>query len=204
MEISEVRVKLVANKDDRLKAFCSMTLDNDFVVRDIKVIEGKTDKLEIKTGDPIRLTVTVQNTGTIKCDYAVITIKMAGEVMGTTRIEELAPAMSKEIVLVYKMDKKGTYTMTASVTEAHKDTIFSDFEVQSGSFKVADAGPTRPSVPGTGTTVGGSSMYLLPIIAALVIIGPTYVVLRNLRNEEKWLEEMERMNRSPRQGPKDQ
>lgn len=40
MEISEVRVKLVANKDDRLKAFCSMTLDNDFVIRDIKVIEG--------------------------------------------------------------------------------------------------------------------------------------------------------------------
>ena len=40
MEITEVRVKLVANKDDRLKGFCSMTLDNEFVVRDIKVIEG--------------------------------------------------------------------------------------------------------------------------------------------------------------------
>lgn len=40
MEISEVRVKLVSNKDDRLKAFCSMTLDNEFVVRDIKIIEG--------------------------------------------------------------------------------------------------------------------------------------------------------------------
>ena len=40
MEISEVRVKMVSNKDDRLKAFCSMTLGNDFVVRDIKVIEG--------------------------------------------------------------------------------------------------------------------------------------------------------------------
>jgi stage V sporulation protein G len=40
MNITEVRVKLVANKDDRLKAFCSMTLDNDFVVRDIKIIEG--------------------------------------------------------------------------------------------------------------------------------------------------------------------
>jgi stage V sporulation protein G len=40
MEITEVRVKLVANKDDRLKAFCSMTFDNEFVVRDIKVIEG--------------------------------------------------------------------------------------------------------------------------------------------------------------------
>ncbi len=40
MEISEVRVKLVNNKDDRLKAFCSITFDNEFVVRDIKIIEG--------------------------------------------------------------------------------------------------------------------------------------------------------------------
>jgi stage V sporulation protein G len=40
MKISEVRVKLVSNKDDRLKAFCSITIDNEFVVRDIKVIEG--------------------------------------------------------------------------------------------------------------------------------------------------------------------
>lgn len=40
MEISEVRVKLVENKDDRLKAFCSMTMDDAFVVRDIKIIEG--------------------------------------------------------------------------------------------------------------------------------------------------------------------
>jgi len=40
MEISEVRVKLVDNKDDRLKAFCSVTMDNEFVVRDIKIIEG--------------------------------------------------------------------------------------------------------------------------------------------------------------------
>lgn len=40
MEISEVRVKLVDNKDDRLKAFCSITMDNEFVVRDIKIIQG--------------------------------------------------------------------------------------------------------------------------------------------------------------------
>lgn len=40
MEITEVRVKLVSNQDDRLKAFCSMTLDNEFVIRDIKIIEG--------------------------------------------------------------------------------------------------------------------------------------------------------------------
>ena len=41
MEITEVRVRLVRNKkEDQLRAFCSMTLDNEFVVRDIKVIEG--------------------------------------------------------------------------------------------------------------------------------------------------------------------
>ncbi len=40
MEITEVRVKMISNKDERLKAFCSMTMDNEFVVRDIKVIEG--------------------------------------------------------------------------------------------------------------------------------------------------------------------
>lgn len=40
MEISEVRVKLVNNGDERLKAFCSMTIDDEFVIRDIKVIEG--------------------------------------------------------------------------------------------------------------------------------------------------------------------
>jgi stage V sporulation protein G len=39
MQITEVRVRLVRNKDNRLKAFCSMTLDNEFVVRDIKVID---------------------------------------------------------------------------------------------------------------------------------------------------------------------
>ena len=40
MRITEVRVKLISNKDDRLKAFCSITMDNEFVVRDIKIIQG--------------------------------------------------------------------------------------------------------------------------------------------------------------------
>ena len=40
MRITEVRVKLVKNKDERLRAFCSVTIDNEFVVREIKVIAG--------------------------------------------------------------------------------------------------------------------------------------------------------------------
>lgn len=42
MEITEVRVKLMDEPGERLKAFCSITLDNSFVVRDLKIIEGGT------------------------------------------------------------------------------------------------------------------------------------------------------------------
>ncbi len=40
MEITEVRVKLVRSGPDKLHAFCSLTVDNAFVIRDLKVIEG--------------------------------------------------------------------------------------------------------------------------------------------------------------------
>ena len=40
MEITEVRVKLMDEPGERLKAFCSITFDDCFVVRDLKIIEG--------------------------------------------------------------------------------------------------------------------------------------------------------------------
>ncbi len=40
MKVTEVRVKLMGRKSERLKAFCSVTFDGEFVVRDVKVIEG--------------------------------------------------------------------------------------------------------------------------------------------------------------------
>ncbi len=40
MEITEVRIKLMEASEDRLRAFCSITFDNCFVVRDLKIIEG--------------------------------------------------------------------------------------------------------------------------------------------------------------------
>lgn len=42
MEISEVRVKLMEEPGERLQAFCSITIDDAFVVRDLKIIEGST------------------------------------------------------------------------------------------------------------------------------------------------------------------
>lgn len=40
MEITDVRIKLVEDSTDRLKAFCSVTFDGEFVIRDIKVVAG--------------------------------------------------------------------------------------------------------------------------------------------------------------------
>ncbi len=40
MRITEVRIKLTEETDDRLQAFCSITFDDSFVVRDLKIIEG--------------------------------------------------------------------------------------------------------------------------------------------------------------------
>jgi stage V sporulation protein G len=42
MEITEVRVVLKDSPDKKLKAYATVTFDNAFVVRNIKVIEGTT------------------------------------------------------------------------------------------------------------------------------------------------------------------
>jgi len=40
MKVTNVSVKLAPQSADRLKAFCTMTVDDEFVVRDLKIIEG--------------------------------------------------------------------------------------------------------------------------------------------------------------------
>jgi stage V sporulation protein G len=40
VEITEVRIKLMEEGGERLQAFCSITFDNCFVIRDLKIIEG--------------------------------------------------------------------------------------------------------------------------------------------------------------------
>ena len=41
MKITDVRIRLVSKEDSKLKAVASITIDECFVVHDIKVIEGK-------------------------------------------------------------------------------------------------------------------------------------------------------------------
>jgi stage V sporulation protein G len=40
VEITEIRIKLMEDSEDRLRAFCSITIDGSFVVRDLKIIDG--------------------------------------------------------------------------------------------------------------------------------------------------------------------
>jgi stage V sporulation protein G len=40
VEITEVRIKLMEEPGERLQAFCSITFDDCFVIRDLKIIDG--------------------------------------------------------------------------------------------------------------------------------------------------------------------
>lgn len=40
MDVTEVRIKLMEEPGERLQAFCSITFDHCFVIRDLKIIEG--------------------------------------------------------------------------------------------------------------------------------------------------------------------
>lgn len=40
LKITEIRVKLTEDPRNKLKAYCSVTIDDSFVVRDLKIIEG--------------------------------------------------------------------------------------------------------------------------------------------------------------------
>lgn len=40
IEVTEVRIKLAAEADDKLLGYCSVTLNNAFVIKDVKLIQG--------------------------------------------------------------------------------------------------------------------------------------------------------------------
>ncbi|MBZ0136415.1 MAG: SpoVG family protein [Planctomycetes bacterium] len=40
IEVTEVRVKLASEDDDKLLGYCSVTLNNAFVIKDLKIIQG--------------------------------------------------------------------------------------------------------------------------------------------------------------------
>src|SRR5687767_5528612 len=40
MQLTEVRINLCGDRGGRLKAFCSLTFDGAFVIRDVKLIDG--------------------------------------------------------------------------------------------------------------------------------------------------------------------
>ena len=47
MKISNVRIRLVNREDNKLKAVASITIDDSFVVHDIKVIEATEDRKSV-------------------------------------------------------------------------------------------------------------------------------------------------------------
>lgn len=42
VKITEIRIKLMEGSEDRLRAFCSITIEDSFVIRDLKIIDGSS------------------------------------------------------------------------------------------------------------------------------------------------------------------
>ncbi len=54
MEIADVRIKLSTKKDNRVKAFATITFDNAFVVRDLRIIEGHSGLFVAMPSRPLK------------------------------------------------------------------------------------------------------------------------------------------------------
>lgn len=54
MEITEVRIKLSNRPGNRVKAFATITLDNSFVVRDMRIIEGRNGMFVAMPSRPLK------------------------------------------------------------------------------------------------------------------------------------------------------
>ena len=54
MEITEVRIKLSNRTGNRVKAFATITLDNAFVVRDMRIIEGRNSLFVAMPSRPLK------------------------------------------------------------------------------------------------------------------------------------------------------
>jgi stage V sporulation protein G len=40
IQVTEVRIKLASDEDDKLLGYCSVTLNDSFVIKDLKIIQG--------------------------------------------------------------------------------------------------------------------------------------------------------------------
>ena len=51
MEITEIRIKLMNDPNERLQAFCSLTFDGSFVIRDLKIgeIQNRSCLRQVRT-----------------------------------------------------------------------------------------------------------------------------------------------------------
>lgn len=54
MEITDVRVRLSTKKGNRVKAFATVTLDDSFVVRDMRIIEGRSGLFVAMPSRPLK------------------------------------------------------------------------------------------------------------------------------------------------------
>ena len=92
MEITEVKVFLREKQDLRLKAYATITFDDAFVVRDLRIIEGKNGLFVAMPSNKMRLSCPRCNRKNIMgsrfCNFCGSNVENLKEAANVTRSEE--------------------------------------------------------------------------------------------------------------------
>ncbi len=92
MEITEVKVFLREKQDLRLKAYATITFDDSFVVRDLRIIEGKNGLFVAMPSNKLRLSCPRCNrknvVGSRFCNFCGSNVENLKESENVTRSEE--------------------------------------------------------------------------------------------------------------------
>ena len=155
MEITEVRVKLVEGKQDKLKAFCSITIEDSFVIRDLKIIEG-TKGLFVAMPSR-RLTVRCSKCGSkspvranfcSECGYAMPQDRAARAKNGRLKLHaDIAHPINSSCREDIQNRVLETYAeeLTASEEPGYMPMSFDDFNEPEDDFQEFDPEPRTPA-----------------------------------------------------------
>ena len=149
MEITEVKVFLKEGQDRKLKAYATLTFDNAFVVRNVKVIEGNKGLFVAMPSRRLKESCP-------KCGFKnVVRSKFCNQCGGSLPQVEARPVIHGDDASRQSEHKDIAHPITADFREYIQKKVLDAYE--SEKKKGPSPRPAAPSGPSSGPSVGPSS-----------------------------------------------
>ena len=159
MQISEVRIKLVEKANDRLKAFCSVTFDDSFVIRDLKIIEGANG---LFVAMPSRKLTDHCPTCRTKNHYRARFCNECGKRLEESRLDIRGRRIKLHADIAHPINSECRQSIQKTISEAYYDELEKskqpdyvppslDYDDEGYSSSGNEHAPATPAEPGTTT-----------------------------------------------------